>query len=44
MATISMSALIGLQQLERPVRAETVESVFTELMHRVVEPTSQSWA
>jgi AcrR family transcriptional regulator len=40
MATISMGALIGLQQMERPARHETMEAVFAELERWVFLPVT----
>ncbi len=37
LATIALSTLIGLQQLERPSRPRTVEAVFTELESWVLQ-------
>jgi AcrR family transcriptional regulator len=41
MATISMGVLIGLQQLERPARRETMEKVFAELRTLTLEPVDR---
>ncbi len=41
MATISMGVLIGLQQLERPARLETMEKVFAELRSLTFDPVTQ---
>jgi AcrR family transcriptional regulator len=38
MATISMATLIGMQQLERPTRTETMETIFGALERWVLEP------
>jgi AcrR family transcriptional regulator len=42
MATLSMSTLVGLQQLERPIRADTLERVFSELRRWALEPSKQA--
>jgi AcrR family transcriptional regulator len=40
MATISMGVLIGLQQMERPARHDTMEAVFAALEQWVFEPAA----
>ncbi len=40
MATISLSTLIGMQQLDRPTTAGAMEAVFTELECWVHQPIS----
>jgi AcrR family transcriptional regulator len=40
MATIALSILIGLQQLERPARPESVEAIFAELKSWMLQPAT----
>jgi hypothetical protein len=39
MATISLSTLIGMQQLVRPARFDAMDEVFSELERWVLEPS-----
>jgi AcrR family transcriptional regulator len=42
MALISLSVLVGMQQLERPTRLESMEDVFSELRHWTLERTGRA--